>query len=134
VTQLVGSSCAKCRERISSIVEGRFCQECGNPIHNACNSMPSRKEDCTTCGCEKKDPTCLDASTRNNAELPQLKITAHGVLSTWRLLQMLIGGTVVVGAGIVMILNDAGLYGIFLICVGIALFGFGIWVTFKASQ
>jgi hypothetical protein len=66
------------------------------------------------------------------AALPELQITPHGVLSAWRLLQMMIGGTVVTGAGIGMILIDAWLYGIFLICVGIAVFGFGIWVTLKA--
>lgn len=132
MTQLVGSPCAKCKKTIPSIVVGQFCQECGNPIHNACKSVPSRIEDCPTCGCEKKSPSGHDASTRNNAEVPQLKITPHGILSSWRFLQMMIGGTVVTGAGIGMILIDAWLYGIFLVCAGIAVFGYGIWVTLRA--
>jgi hypothetical protein len=45
---------------------------------------------------------------------------------------MMIGGVVVTGAGIGMILIDAWLYGIFLICAGIAVFGFGMWVTLRA--
>ncbi len=45
---------------------------------------------------------------------------------------MMIGGTVVTGAGIGMMLIDAWQYGAFLICAGIAVFGFGIWVTLRA--
>ena len=37
----------------------------------------------------------------------------------------MVGGIVVIGAGIGMILIDAWFYGVFLICVGIAVFGFG---------
>ena len=62
----------------------------------------------------------------------QFKVTPHGLLSTWRLLQMMIGGIVVTGAGVGMILIDAWLYGIFLICVGIAVLTFGIYATLKA--
>jgi len=75
---------------------------------------------------------CIISSGQRTSEIPAIKITTHGVLSTWRLLQMMIGGTVVTGAGIGMILIDAWQYGIFLICAGIAVFGFGIWVTLKA--
>jgi hypothetical protein len=133
MNQLVGSPCAKCQKTIPSIVVGQFCRECGNPIHNACKSASSRPDDCPICGCEKKSPSGQDASTRSNTELPHLKITPHGVLSTWRFLQMMIGGIVVTGAGIGMILLDARLYGIFLICAGIAVFSFGIWTTLRTK-
>jgi hypothetical membrane protein len=81
---------------------------------------------CASCGCKV-------ANGKRVAEMPpQLKVTPHGLLSTWRFLQMMIGGTVVSGAGVGMILINAWLYGIFLICVGIAVFSFGIWATLKA--
>jgi hypothetical protein len=47
---------------------------------------------------------------------------------------MMTCGTVATGAGTLMILIDAWQYGIFLICVGIVIYGFGIWVTLKAIK
>jgi len=87
---------------------------------------------CAACGCKVFDGKMVVEEQRVAKTPPQLKVTPHGLLSTWRLLQMMIGGTVVTGAGIGMILIDAWLYGIFLICVGIAVFTFGIWSTMKA--
>jgi hypothetical protein len=83
--------------------------------------------DTFTCPCG-----CIISSGERALEVPAAKITPHGVLATWRFLQMMIGAIVVTGAGIGMILIDAWLYGIFLICAGIAVFGFAIWVTLRA--
>jgi hypothetical protein len=61
---------------------------------------------CSSCGCK----VCEGKTV---AEMPPFKVTAHGVLSTWRFMQMMIGGTVVTAAGIGMILIHAIAYGIF---------------------
>ena len=87
---------------------------------------------CASCGCKVFNGKMVAKGEKVAEMPPQLKVTPHGLLSTWRLLQMMIGGTVVTGAGVGMILIDAWLYGIFLICVGIAVFAFGIWTTMKA--
>src|SRR5262249_39998084 len=34
--QLVGYACVVCGQRIDSIVEGRFCEVCGSPVHTGC--------------------------------------------------------------------------------------------------
>jgi hypothetical protein len=79
---------------------------------------------CGACGCKVFQGKTV-------AEMPP-QFTTHGLLSTWRFIQMMIGGTVVTGAGVGMFLVDAPAYGIFLICVGVAVFAFGIWSTLKA--
>jgi hypothetical protein len=33
---LVRLSCVRCRQAIASNAEGRFCESCGNPVHNPC--------------------------------------------------------------------------------------------------
>ncbi|MBI1832917.1 MAG: hypothetical protein HYR84_15870 [Planctomycetes bacterium] len=34
--QLVGQDCAACNKSIGSIADGMFCEQCGNPVHVAC--------------------------------------------------------------------------------------------------
>jgi hypothetical protein len=41
MTQLVNSSCGVCGERISSIIEGRFCEECGGAVHSGYARAPA---------------------------------------------------------------------------------------------
>lgn len=77
---------------------------------------------------------CIISDGKRVAELPKLKVTTHGLLSTARFIQLTIGAIVVFGAGIGMILIDALAYGIFLMCVGVAVFVFAIWVTSKAAR
>jgi len=51
--QLVGSECAVCQKRISSILEGAFCKACGSPIHFQCQSRLETAEPsdrCVQCG------------------------------------------------------------------------------------
>ncbi|MHC4938506.1 MAG: hypothetical protein ACYTHK_06020 [Planctomycetota bacterium] len=49
--QVVGQPCALCRQRISSILDGRFCPSCGSPVHNACAiSGGAGVERCAVCG------------------------------------------------------------------------------------
>jgi hypothetical protein len=50
--QLVGVSCAICRERISNELESRFCRACGHPRHDVCARPPERPAFilCAACG------------------------------------------------------------------------------------
>lgn len=51
--QLVGLSCVLCGKSIGSIVDGRFCQSCGCPIHAKCaRSLPGGDpaQGCAACG------------------------------------------------------------------------------------
>lgn len=51
--QLVGRVCVLCGERISSILDGRCCDQCGSPVHHKCigrSDLPKAKTPCSTCG------------------------------------------------------------------------------------
>src|SRR5215510_5909254 len=37
--QLVGLECASCQSPIPSVVDGTFCEHCGNPVHYLCQSF-----------------------------------------------------------------------------------------------
>jgi hypothetical protein len=77
--QLVGLECVVCGQRIGSIIDGKFCDGCGNPIHAACRitSPAAESASCPQCGCnpatqiarevrqERKDPG------GDNSQLPQ---------------------------------------------------------------
>jgi hypothetical protein len=80
---------------------------------------------CAGCGCKVYQG-------KKVAEMPaEFKVTTHRVLSAWRIMQLMIGGSVVIVAGIGMLLLQAYVYGIFLMCIGIAVFAFGAWITPK---
>jgi hypothetical protein len=56
--QLVNSLCVVCLKRIGSIVEGRFCERCGSPVHKNCvqsqaNSNP--ESGCSVCGSDRPE-------------------------------------------------------------------------------
>jgi hypothetical protein len=50
--QLVGQTCERCQQRISSIAEGDFCNACGRPIHFHClpRHDPIARGCCQQCG------------------------------------------------------------------------------------
>jgi hypothetical protein len=53
MAQLVGQSCGICSGSISSITDGRFCDECGCAIHSQCSHDASHApsdENCPSCG------------------------------------------------------------------------------------
>jgi hypothetical protein len=63
--QLVGMSCSVCSQRIGMEIDGRFCEGCGNPLHNTCgpprqavsnDELLSAHEQpkCPRCGCDPK--------------------------------------------------------------------------------
>lgn len=47
--QLVGQTCVHCGKRIPSEIDGRFCETCGAPAHDAC-LRPGAGTGCRTCG------------------------------------------------------------------------------------
>ena len=66
MAQLVGCPCAKCQKMISSIVDGEFCQTCGNAVHKACKvPSPNKQNECPSCGCDMDNP--LAATVRAEA-------------------------------------------------------------------
>lgn len=69
--QLVGMSCAVCSQRVGSEVDGRFCEVCGNPIHNGCSKCPpapasnddilsvAEASECPRCGADPHLPIAV---------------------------------------------------------------------------
>ncbi len=56
--QVVNQVCAVCRERISSILDGEFCGDCGSPVHHGCRRPvdgPTRSGSCATCSADVSD-------------------------------------------------------------------------------
>jgi hypothetical protein len=55
MAQLVGSTCVFCRQRIGSILDGRFCDICKSPVHTTCcqpEADRSGEGRCTGCGAD----------------------------------------------------------------------------------
>jgi predicted RNA-binding Zn-ribbon protein involved in translation (DUF1610 family) len=50
--QLIGLECVTCQKSISSLTDGGFCPDCGNPVHRKCiGSVHHAAEDrCPLCG------------------------------------------------------------------------------------
>jgi hypothetical protein len=50
--QLVGLNCVICQKGIPSIMDGTFCDECGNPVHRKCldGAQPGPADKCHRCG------------------------------------------------------------------------------------
>ena len=69
--QLVGQLCVICGKKIGSIVDGRFCSECGCPIHGKC-AQPGATADetvrCPVCGAQKADMEREQALHHRDAE------------------------------------------------------------------
>jgi hypothetical protein len=51
MTQLVGSACALCGGRISSVLGAEWCEACGAPIHARCK-RPGTAGGCPACGAD----------------------------------------------------------------------------------
>lgn len=59
--QLVGLSCAGCRQRIGSILEGECCTTCGEPVHLTCKRPSASLEGvCQSCGSNVPHPTPIE--------------------------------------------------------------------------
>lgn len=65
MAQLVGQNCVRCHERISSILDGRFCPECRSPVHDRCRKRGDALG-CTACGASVSSAAgTLKAPARN---------------------------------------------------------------------
>ncbi len=80
--QLIGLQCVICQKGIASVVDGMFCEECGNPHHPRCAGAapPAGAEKCPQCG---GDPACALAKEvrreRGCAKQAELRSRAAGL-------------------------------------------------------
>ncbi len=61
IPQLVGMACVRCSGQINSEIDGRFCDVCGNPIHDRCSAVPpgpASYDDITDVGEAAECPRC----------------------------------------------------------------------------
>jgi hypothetical protein len=63
--QLVGCRCAICGLAVESVLEGHFCEDCGNPVHGDCVSAAPGDGDprCPSCGADLSSHPCIDLPT-----------------------------------------------------------------------
>jgi len=71
MAQLVGQACVVCDERIRSIMDAEFCQDCGNPVHHRCfrtsrDSLPATL--CSRCGGDRESDFALRVRADRKAE------------------------------------------------------------------
>lgn len=50
--QLVGQTCARCGQRITWDLDGRFCDTCHSAVHNACAQSGAEDGRCPQCGAD----------------------------------------------------------------------------------
>jgi hypothetical protein len=78
VRQLVGLSCVMCRQTVESISEGRFCPDCGSPIHRECINPPQALEDDGTCpGCGATEQQVAAAPVREVPVPPRQSVSTR---------------------------------------------------------
>jgi len=107
--QIVNQFCAICYGRISSVVAGRFCETCGNALHNDCardRLEPPSVDHCPTCGADpsiaarvksdEDDRRHTEAAERLHEAVRQAKQTYTG----FRSVGWLIGGAAIVVLGL----------------------------------
>ena len=76
MAQLVGQMCVVCRERIGSVLDSRFCPDCGCPVHAVCSTTAQRSEgSCPACGA----PAAEVAARRGTAEKEVSRQPAAGL-------------------------------------------------------
>jgi hypothetical protein len=71
MAQLVGSECIACHERIRSIMDAEFCQDCGNPVHHRCRrtsmgTLPAPR--CSRCGGDRESDLARRVRADRTAE------------------------------------------------------------------
>lgn len=87
--QLVGRSCALCRERISREPDGRFCPECRCPVHDAC---VRRAPDALSPGCCRACGAPPAAGRSPGAFSTEAPKQRHGCLAVWLALMLIANG------------------------------------------
>src|SRR5258708_5052931 len=55
MAQLVGKNCTRCKNRIGTVEDSRFCGGCGSPVHNDCMTGGTLVDPqiCGPCGSQK---------------------------------------------------------------------------------
>src|SRR4051794_2768276 len=91
--QLVGMKCVACQKTISSIVEGVFCLDCGNPVHRMCMRATVLAEPgiCARCGGQK---TVVEHDTPTPASQLQPPIDLHAVARGWLVFKLVSSGLI----------------------------------------
>jgi hypothetical protein len=73
--QIVGLSCAICRQAIGSILEGEFCPACGGPVHQACRRPQATAEGtCQTCGGDLAHFVVVEARREKEREAARARL------------------------------------------------------------
>jgi hypothetical protein len=115
--QLVGMSCAACQQRIGSEIDGRFCEGCGNPVHDLCAPQAASGSNdelltahenakCSRCGCAPMNPIAVEvryatlarrfekevAPVRGPAEMYNWWKLMSGVCALGGVIAILLGG------------------------------------------
>lgn len=88
MSQLVGKNCVICAKRIDSILEGKFCPACNNPVHMDCTlaDVPAGANVCNVCG----SPAALSArSAAAGARSPDPR--GPSIMATYWALRLFLG-------------------------------------------
>ena len=98
--QLIGLDCVLCSERISSVLDGKFCSTCGCPVHSRCaKADASRSGVCAACGA---DEASIAAHRQRSQEEAAARVhQLRGYHLAWGFLY-LGGGILLLAAGIVV--------------------------------
>jgi len=97
IMQLVGQKCVLCGERISSIVEGRFCSACDASVHDKCAAPSMEGGRCSTCGAPaafvaqalKREGELLQSRARQVKQNAAIKLLVGG----WLMCMIAVGAT-----------------------------------------
>src|SRR5262245_28092569 len=150
--QLVGQKCIFCSKMIGSILDGRFCEECGQPYHGECRptlAEPVSPATCFSCGGSRP---ASSVPLQNNP--PEGQLTAPPLSPVKRYLRfyyhyqlwklcifLVLAGGVCILAGFLLIFDSGSWsnprqwsiwdlrYGLLSLAVGVAMIGVAIWIV-----
>jgi hypothetical protein len=72
--QLIGLKCAACQKAVVSVLDGEFCEACGNPIHKRCIGAADRPSAhrCERCGCDPNTELAREVRRERGASAQNL--------------------------------------------------------------
>jgi len=98
VSQLVGSACVICRQRIPSILAGKECEGCHSPVHIACLASVSNEQmgiGCKQCGATPELAYEISKEfIQEQSEAPvkaPVPVTLKKVLNSYQIIRWTIG-------------------------------------------
>jgi hypothetical protein len=74
--EIVGRSCAICRERITKALDAEWCRSCGSPIHRECK-RPATEGGCPECGADPVAAAAQRLRSENEAFARRLLLRRH---------------------------------------------------------